>query len=157
HVAGQKLQLLAYFYWLTRDVKTVRAYEALWRQALNLILTSREPDTGLLPKDNYAGDIHTQVHSFNSNANCWRGLRDLPAVLEDIGSKDEANKIREQADEYRKAILKAVDGSIRHETKPPYIPIALLANEDPPDPLTSTELGSYYDLICPYMICSEIF
>ena len=44
HVAGHKLQLLAYFYWLTRDADTVRDYEPLWRPAVELILTSREPD-----------------------------------------------------------------------------------------------------------------
>ena len=92
HVAGHKLQLLAYFYWLTRDAETVRAYEPLWRPSVELILTSREPKTGLLPKDNYAGDIAEQVYSLNSNANCWRGLRDVAAMLDDMGSKDEAAK-----------------------------------------------------------------
>jgi hypothetical protein len=33
----------------------------------------------------------------------------------------------------------------------------LLSDEPAPDRLTSTELGSYYDLICPYIIGSEIF
>jgi hypothetical protein len=148
---------LSYFYWLTRDAKTIRAYEPLWRQALNLVLTNRESESGLLPKDNYAGDIHTQVYSLNSNANCWRGIRNLAAVLEDMGSKDEANKLREQAAEYRNAILKAVDRSIRRETKPPFIPVSLLAEEEAHDPLTASRFGSYYDLICPYIIGSEIF
>ncbi len=157
HVAGQKLQLLADFNWLTHDTATIRKYEPLWRQAENLILSSREADSGLLPKDNYAGDIHTQVYSLNSNANCWRGLRDLAAVLADMGSKDEARKLREQAGDYRKAILKAVDRSEQRDCQPPYIPIGLLSDEKAPDPLTSTQLGSYYDLICPYIIGSEIF
>ena len=42
HVAGHKLQLLAYFYWMTRDANTVRDYEPLWRPPVDLILTSRE-------------------------------------------------------------------------------------------------------------------
>ena len=46
HVAGQKLQLLAYFYWLTRDAETVRKYEPLWRQSVELILTNREKRIG---------------------------------------------------------------------------------------------------------------
>jgi len=157
HVAGQKLQLLAFFYWVTRDAETVRKYEPIWRQAEELILQSREPESGLLPRDNYAGDIHTQVHSTNSNSNCWRGLRDLAAVLDDMGKHEEADKLREQATDFRKAILKAAEQSVVRTTKPPYVPIALMENEKAPDPLTSTELGSYYDLICPYMICSEIF
>src|SRR4029079_15729900 len=130
HVAGQKLQLLAYIYWLTRDADMVRYLEPQWRPSVELILTNRESGSGLLPKDRYAGDIATQVYSLNSNANCWRGLRDLSAVLEDMGSKDEAKKLRDEAASYRTAILKAVDRSEHRETKPPFIPISLLAGEE---------------------------
>jgi hypothetical protein len=157
HVAGHKLQLLACFYWLTRDAQTVRAYEPLWRPAVQLILNNREPESGLLPKDNYAGDIKTQVYSLNSNANCWRGLRDVAAMLDDMGEGDEAKELRRVAAEYREAILAAVDQSERRDTQPPFIPIALLADEPAHDPLTATRTGSYYDLMCPYVIGSEIF
>jgi hypothetical protein len=157
HVAGHKLQLLVYFYWLSRDAKTIRKYEPLWRPAVELILDSREAETGLLPKDNYAGDIKTQVYSLNSNANCWRGLRDVAAMLDDMGEGDEARELRQVAVEYRKAILAAVDRSVRRDTQPPFIPIALLADEPAHDPLTATRTGSYYDLMCPYVIGSEIF
>jgi hypothetical protein len=157
HVAGHKLQLLAHFYWLSRDSKTIREYEPLWRQAVQLILNSRETETGLLPKDNYAGDIKTQVYSLNSNANCWRGLRDVAAMLDDMGQRDEAMELRQVATEYRRAILEAVDRSERRDTQPPFIPIALLADEPAHDPLTATRTGSYYDLMCPYVIGSEIF
>jgi hypothetical protein len=157
HVAGHKLQLLAHFYWLSRDSKTIREYEPLWRQAVQLILNSRETETGLLPKDNYAGDIKTQVYSLNSNANCWRGLRDVAAMLDDMGHRGEAMELRQAATEYRRAILEAVDRSERRDTRPPFIPIALLADEPAHDPLTATRTGSYYDLMCPYVIGSEIF
>jgi hypothetical protein len=157
HVAGQKLQLVAFYYWLMRDATTIRSLEPLWRQTVDLILKNREKESGLLPKDRYAGDIPTKVYNTDSNANCWKGLHDLAAVLDDIGSTDEARKLREEAVDYRKAILRAVEKSENHKTKPPYIPIALLADEPAPDPLTATELGSYYDLICPYIINSEIF
>ncbi len=157
HVAGHKLQLLANFYWLSRDSKTVRKYEPLWRPSIQLILDSREAETGLLPKDNYAGDIKTQVYSLNSNANCWRGLRDVAAMFDDMGEGDEAKELRQAAAEYREAILAAVGRSERRETRPPFIPIALLADEPAHDPLTATRTGSYYDLMCPYVIGSEIF
>ncbi len=157
HVAGHKLQLLAYFYWLTRDARTVREYEPLWRPSIELILSNRESKTGLLPKDNYAGDIAEQVYSLNSNANCWRGLHDVAAMLDEMGSHDEARKLQETAKEYRDAILKAADQSIRKDSQPPFIPVALLADEPAHDPLTATRTGSYYDLICPYVIGSEIF
>jgi hypothetical protein len=157
HVAGQKLQLLSHFYWVTRDAKTVREYEPLWRKPLQLILSDREKQSGLMPKDNYAGDIHTQVYSLNSSANCWRGLRDLAAVLDDTGSKEEAAKLRETAAEFHKAIMRAVEKSERRDAKPLFIPVSLLNDEPAHDPLTDTRTGSYYDLICPYIIGSEVF
>jgi hypothetical protein len=157
HVAGHKLQLLAYYYWLTRDADTIRATEPLWRQAVELILTSREKESGLLPKDNYAGDINEKVYSLNSNANCWRGLRDVAAMLDDMGDKKEADRLNRQAADYRKVILEAVAKSERRDTKPPFIPVALLSDEPAHDPLTATRHGSYYNLMCPYIIGSEIF
>jgi hypothetical protein len=157
HVAGHKLQLLAWFYWLTRDADAVREFESLWRPSVDLVLGSREPDTGLLPKDNYAGDVKDQVYSLNSNAACWRGLRDVAAVLADMGAKDEAARLQAVAAEYRAAILAAVDRSEVRDARPPFIPIALLADEPAHDPLTATRQGSYYDLMAPYVIGSEIF
>jgi hypothetical protein len=157
HVAGHKLQLLAYFYRLTRDADTIRAYEPLWRPSIELILNSREDETGLLPKDNYAGDIKTQVYSLNSNANCWRGLRDVAAMLDDMGADDDAEKLQQVAADFRAAILDAAARSERLDSQPPFIPVALLFDEPAHDPLTATRMGSYYDLMCPYVIGSEIF
>ena len=157
HVAGHKLQLLAYFYWMTRDAETIRAYEPLWRPSVELILNSRESNTGLLPKDNYAGDINQQVYSLNSNANCWRGLRDVAVMLDDMGSTDEAERLQRVAAAYRDVILKAVAESERRETQPPFIPVALHFDEPAHDPLTATRMGSYYNLMQPYIIGSEIF
>jgi hypothetical protein len=47
--------------------------------------------------------------------------------------------------------------SERRETTPPFLPIPLLADEKPFDPLTATRLGSYYDLMAPYVLGSDIF
>jgi hypothetical protein len=157
HVAGHKLQLLTWYYWVTHDTESIWTNESLWRKSLDYILNNRESETGLLPKDNYAGDISQKVYSLNSNASCWRGLRDAAAMLDDMGRKDEAGRILEQAAAYRRAILDAVTRSERLDTKPPFIPVALLADEPAHDPLTATQMGSYYDLIVPYIIGSEIF
>ncbi len=157
HVAGQKLQLLTQYYWMTRDAGAVRANEDMWRRSLDLILNNREPGSGLLPKDNYAGDISEQVYSLNSNANCWRGMRDLAVVLDELGDHDESRRLLGVAAEYRKAILAAVEKSERRGTQPPFIPVALLADEPAHDPLTSNRIGSYYDLMAPYIIGSGVF
>ena len=157
HVAGQKLQLLTHYYWVTRDVEYLRAKEKVWQPVADFIVNSRKTDNGLLPPDNYAGDIQQQVYSLNSNANCWRGLRDLAAILEDLGDRDRAKALLKEAEAYRKVILDAVTKSEQRDAKPPFIPNALFGVEKAYDTLTATRLGSYYDLMCPYIIGSGVF
>jgi hypothetical protein len=154
HVAGHKLQLLAHYYWVTRDKDYLRENRARWEPVIEFIRTSRKTDNGLLPKDRYAGDINEQVYSLNSNAACWRGLRDMAAVLEDAGETDHPAELRREAGEFKKAILDAVAKSEDRQAK--FIPISLLANEKPHDPLTATRTGSYYDLMIPYVLGSGV-
>jgi hypothetical protein len=158
HVAGHKLQLLTHYYWMTRDKEYLREKEKVWQDLVAFLIKSRkETDNGLLPPDNYAGDIAQQVYALNSNANCWRGLRDLAAVLDDIGEKDRARAIAAEAADFRKAILAAVASSEQRDTRPPFIPNALFGVEKAYPTLTDTRLGSYYDLMAPYIIGSGIF
>jgi hypothetical protein len=110
-----------------------------------------------LPKDRCAGDIAENVYSLNSNANCWRGLRDVAAMLDEIGDTRAARRLQKVAAAYREAIVDAVARSERLDAVPPFIPNALLADEPAHDPLTATRTGSYYDLMCPYIIGSEVF
>jgi hypothetical protein len=154
HVAGHKLQLLAHYYWVTRDKQYLRENRARWEPVIAFIRESAKAENGLLPKDRYAGDIAEQVYSLNSNAACWRGLRDMAAVLDDLGEKDRAAELRTEAAEFRKVILDAVVKSEDKAAK--FIPISLLANEKPHDPLTATRTGSYYDLMIPYVLGSGI-
>jgi hypothetical protein len=155
HVAGHKLQLLAHYYWVTRDKDGLKELQPKWEPVIQFIRDSRKTDNGLLPKDRYAGDINELVYSLNSNAACWRGLRDMAAVLDDLGEKDTAAELRKEAGEFRKVILDAVTRSQDNEAK--FIPVALLAGEKPHDPLTATRTGSYYDLIIPYVLGSGVF
>src|SRR5204862_1225218 len=129
HVAGLKLQLLAHYYWVTRDADYLREKRPVWEPVVQFIINSRKTDNGLLPKDNYAGDVNTQVYSLNSNASCWRGLRDMAAILEDVGERDRAAELRKEAAEFRKVILDAVAKSERRDAKPPFIPVALFSDE----------------------------
>src|SRR5207245_1698937 len=157
HVAGHKLQLLAHYYWVTRDAAYLRETRPKWEPVIAFIRTSRQTDNGLLPKDNYAGDVNTQVYSLNSNANCWRGLRDMAAVLDDLGERDRATELRREAAEFRKVILDAVAKSERRDAKPPFIPVALFGDEPAHDPLTGERQANYYCLIIPYVLGSEVF
>lgn len=157
HVAGHKLQLLAHYYWVTRDAAYLREKEPVWAPVIDFIVKSRKTENGLLPADRYAGDIDKQVYSLSSNSNCWRGLRDMAAVLADMGERDRAAKLAEEAKAYRAALLQAVAKSERRDATPPFIPISLYGDDPPFDPITATRLGSYYDLMAPYVLGSNLF
>jgi hypothetical protein len=156
HVAGHKLQLLAHYYWVTRDAGYLREKEKVWKPVVDFIVASRRTDNGLVPKDNYAGDVRQQVYSLSSNASCWRGLRDMAAILADLGEKERARDLDREARAYREAILAAVARSEHHDANPPFIPMALDADEKPYETLTATRLGSYYDLMAPYVLGSSV-
>lgn len=156
HDAAFKLQLLAHVYWITRDHDMVKSRRELWQPAIDLILRSREKDSGLLPKENYCGDIHTQVYSLNSNANSWRALRDMSAVLRDMREDAEAKAIADAGSDFRAHILTALDKSERRDISPTFIPIALFGAEQPYEKLTDSMLGSYWNLMIPYVLGSDI-
>ncbi len=156
HVSGLKLQLLAHYYWLARDADYVGANRERWMKAVETILSNREKENGLVPRENYCGDISQQVYALNSNAQGWRGLRDLSAVLEEIGEREQARSLAETAAAYRRDILQAVEKSERRDVQPPFIPNALFGEEQPYPMLTDTRIGGYYDLMAPYIIGSEV-
>lgn len=156
HDAGFKLQLLSHVYWLTRDAQFIRDRRDLWQPAVDRIINDREKETGILPKEDYAGDIKTPVYSLNSNANACRGLRDVAAVLRDIGEKEEADRIGAVVAEFRRAILAALDKSECRDAKPPFIPIALFGAEKPYETITASVMGTYWNLLIPYVLTSGI-
>ncbi len=84
HQAGFKLQMIAHYYLLTRDAEWLRKTRPLWERELNVILKGRDPATGMFPPEKYAGDLPEKVPSLNSNSNCWRALRDMSFVLDDL-------------------------------------------------------------------------
>lgn len=157
HQAAYKLQMLAHYYWLTRDASFIHDHKDQWQREVDLLITNREPGTGILPKEQYAGDIFDRIYSLNSNANGWRGLRDIASVLIDIGDREDGERIANVARDFRHAILAAVDKSINNSTTPPFIPLSLYGSETPYDPITATKMGSYWNLMAPYVIGSGIF
>lgn len=156
HQAGQKLADVSRYWWLTRDDAWVRAMAPRIRREVERLLTNRDVD-GLLPKERYCGDIQTPVHSLSVEAKAWRALYDIAPVLEAAGEAALGAKARQGADGLQPKLMAAVAKSIRHETSPPFVPIALLDNESVHDPITLTRIGSYWNLIISYVISSRIF
>ncbi len=157
HFAAHKLDTLCKFFWQTRDVEFVKALRSRWQKELDWILNNRNGENGLLPKDNYCTDIEQPVYSLGANASCWAALRDLIPVLEEMGDSETAKRVSEVAAKYKRDILDAADKSIRRETEPPFVPMALFGAEEIHDPITETRIGSYWNLVANYIIGSGIF
>lgn len=157
NISGLKLNSLVRWYWQTQDAETLRQLRDKWQPAVDHLLSSRQPENGLLPKERYCGDISTPVHSLSVHAKAWRGLHDLAVVLRDVGDDELAAKCRIAASELHAAILQAVGQSLRKETTPPFIPNALLDQEPIHDPITEVRIGSYWNIIMPHVMSGRLF
>ena len=60
-----------------------------WSQPVKKIMQSINSDIGLLPRELSDGDNNRMIDSLSSDANGWRGLRDIADVLEDMGENEE--------------------------------------------------------------------
>ena len=143
HVAGHKLQLLAHYYWVTRD-KDYLAEKRADVGAGGRVHPRRaaRPTTACCRRTATPATSTRQVYSLNSNAACWRGLRDMAAVLEDLGEKDQAADTAQgsrRVPQGRSSTRwrRASGGTASRQ----FIPIALLGDEQPHDPLTATRTG----------------
>jgi hypothetical protein len=157
HFASHKLNAICRYYWQTRDVAFINAMRPRWQKDLDLILNDRTPEHGLLSKENYCTDIEVPVYPLTANATAWAALRDMVPVLEELGDKSLAGRVKVAATDFKKALLAAVEKNQRNETDPPFIPMALFYNEETHDPITHSRLGSYWDLVNNYVIGSRLF
>lgn len=157
HIAGLKLNDVIRYYWQTRDEAGVKSIRAKWQPEIDFVLGSREPASGLLPKERYCGDISTPVYSLSADAKAWRAIHDMAVVLSEIGDADEAKRCDDAAQQFGNAIQSALSRSIRGETTPPFVPVALLDIEPVHSPITEVRIGSYWNLIMPYVIGSRLF
>ncbi|MFZ9791462.1 MAG: hypothetical protein ACO3F3_03885 [Gemmataceae bacterium] len=157
HQAGIKLLDVIRVWGQTKDREWVVAMQPRWERELQKILKNRDQQNGLLPKERYCGDISTPVHSLSVDAKAWRVLRDIQPMLADLKLENLLAEVRKAENEYRVALLKAVRSSIRKETNPPFITIALLDKEEPHSPITATRIGSYWNIINGFVLASRIF
>lgn len=157
HQAGHKLQLLARYFWLTRDTDFLKATGPQWSNELHLILRSRTNAEGLFPREQYCGDIATPVFSLNSNAKCWRALRDFVPVLNAFGQAGQGQICLSNASVFRKNIIAAVASSESKEVEPPFIPIALFGEESAYEAITGSRIGSYWNLMANYVLGARVF
>ena len=155
--AGFKLNDLCRYYWQTRDAATFNEFRPKWEKEARLLDDNRTGAHGLYPREQYCGDIHTFVQSLNVCSTAWRAMRNLGAVLNETGNTSEGKHYTHVANEFRKTVLDAVDKSASREISPPFVPVALFTNEPIHNPICSTRIGSYWDIIIGYTIASGVF
>lgn len=156
HQAAFKLLDVCRLYWTTRDAAVVRDLRPKWEKEFRRLLDQRGPH-GLLPAERYAGDISTAAQTVNASAHAWRALRDLGAVLAEIGESADAAQATAAAQAFRPVVQQAIMANARRDTEPPFIPVALFANEPTHDPIVRTRIGSYWNIVIGYTIGSGIF
>ena len=157
HQAGFKLIDVCRYYWQTRDASVLTAWRSRWEKEAQRLVNNRTAEGGLFPKEQYCGDIHTFVYSLNANAKAWRAIRDLSAVLANAGETAEAKRYADVAAEFKKPILAALEKSVRRESTPPFVPVALFGEEPVHDPILHSRIGSYWNIIIGYTMASGIF
>jgi len=157
HQAGFKIMDVCRYYWQTRDADTVRAMRPRWEKEARLLVEGRTGPHGLFPPERYTGDISTPAQPVNANAHAWRALRDLGAVLAEIGEAGEAQRYADLSREFRKTVLTAIEKSARRETTPPFVPVALYSDEPAHTPIIRSRIGSYWNIIIGYTVGSGIF
>jgi hypothetical protein len=157
HQAAFKLQMLAHYHRLTADHELLQTQRPRWEKEIAIILKGREADSGMLPREKYCGDIETKVYSLNSNANCWRALRDMSRVLESLGDATQAAELASVAASYRETILRAMESAVVREVQPPFIPIALSGEEKPYEFIPETRMGGYWNIMIQYVLGSGLF
>lgn len=157
HHASFKIGNLCQYYWQTRDQLVVNELRPKWEKEIQLLDVNRTGANGLYPPEQYCGDIHTFVQSLNVNANAWRAMRDMGAVLSETGDLKEASHLSKEAAIFRQVVLNAVNNSISTKTEPPFVPIALNGEEPVHDPILHSRIGSYWNIIIGYTIRSGIF
>ncbi len=84
-------------------------------------------------------------------------MHDLSALLDEVGDTTESRRYAENAARFRKAVFAAIEKSARFETAPPFVPVALYADEPEHDPITASRIGSYWNIVIGYVIGSGIF
>ncbi|MDO8541115.1 MAG: hypothetical protein Q7S40_11820, partial [Opitutaceae bacterium] len=157
HQAGFKLNDVCRYYWQTRDAETVRALRPRWEKEVQRLVDNRTGPHGLFPAERYAGDISTPAQTVNANAKAWRAIRDLGALLAEMGEKSEAERYAGIAREFRQIVLAAIEQSVHRAPKPPFVPNALLSDEPAHDPILHSRIGSYWNITIGYTIASGIF
>lgn len=157
--AGERLVAGAQYFRLTGD----RRYVAEEAPALTAVVErfARElasSANGLLPRERYSSDIPDQIYSLQGQTLVWQGLLAMSRVWSQVGRAELATRSRLLAVRLEGALRRAVHSSERRLTDGSiFVPAGLLDPCDPFRNLTSSQAGTYWNLVTPYALASGFF
>lgn len=158
HSNASLLCAYADHYLLFRDAEFIGKNIARILDGCEMIVEGRaKTEYGILPKEDYCGDISDKMYSLSANAQSWRALRDSAIVLEMLGRTHLSERYLSDSAAYRQAIVKAVEASMTKDADPPFVPIPLYEEAKPFEKISGSKHGSYYNLMMPYVIGTEVF
>ena len=130
------------------------------RLARYVAIIGRELSTrdDLLPREQYSSDIPLEVYGLPAQAVVWEGLEAMARVWADTGHRALARRCASLAARLHAGLERAVAASERRLPDGSlFVPVMLLAAEDPYGSLTRSRLGSYWNLDMPYALGSGFF
>lgn len=155
---GCKLEHTAIHYWLSRDRGIVSDNLPMFMGALERMRRHRSRDPhGLLPPEWHSEDINEYIYGVHHQSVVWRGLRDYAAVLRHVGRDADATQFDREAVDLHTALVNALARSVvKLEDGSLFVPLQLLGDETPYDPITESRAGSYWNIMVPWALATGI-
>lgn len=156
---GEKLLGSASYYSLHRDRAYIdQTFPTLHRYVTALGRQIRANGRGLLGRERYSSDIPDSVYGLHSQAVAWQGMRSISRVWAETGHGSGAETARRAASRLEAGLRRAVPASQRRLADGSlFVPVQLLDGIQPYAAVTEARLGSYWNLVMPYVLASGIF
>jgi len=156
---GEKLIHAADYYRLTGDSSLITSNLATYEgYAADLAAQHAADPNHLLARQQYSSDVKGMVYGLHQIATALLGLRDMVSVWQQLGYSDLVSKYAPIADELGTTFDHAVKASV---TVMPdgslFTPVMLLDKEAPYDNLTTSNLGSYWNLVAQYGFAAQVY
>ena len=143
HVAGHKLQLLAHYYWVTRDAEALRAWEPIWGPVIDFLVRSRRHGQRPaaprpLRRRHRPGRVFAELQRQLPGAGCATWPPSSPTWASATGRGARGARPRRSARRSSRPWPPRASGC---DAKPPFIPNALFGAEKAYANLTATQTG----------------
>lgn len=158
-VRGEQLTHSATYFDLTHDLDFIRKWRSRFLSQISDFDTQiRRDSCGLLEPQALSSDIATKEYYTYQQAVAWRGWRDMLRILSDTGMEAPDSSAL-ALERFHDSLSVAVERSSTWlEDGTRFVPSVLYdKNKQIHTPITSTVLGSYWNLCMPYAFDSGFF